>query len=405
MPLTSAARSRRAQRRGLEADFAGVYLGAAAFLALPSMMASRFISEVMSLTDLLRISTAFFAAVAAPQGLASAIGERTGFAAFLICFRVLEGLPFGLIEAASSTLIIRSFPVAEVAKAQSIFAVCRTSMIALSAPMGGLLYQTAGFTLPYTVVGLLGVSTVILLRVTSRGLVYRGSPTVSGSYYTALRVPAVLATVLYTFCSAAAVGILDLLWQPWLGVAPFRWEPLRLATVGASVTVVNLIGLPLVGMPINALLGEFPSLVIGCCLSPLGFLFVGSPPLLFPSLTPSPWTPYLAFVVPAIGTCISLLPVMGLPVRALVSAGMTQDEAAAPIGMIMSVTPYLGIGFGPVVGGLVLDHFGVATLGLGLCIVLVVANVLLCATSYPHLHAKSQAEALASSLATERPSS
>jgi len=122
---------------------------------------------------------------------------------------------------------------------------------------------------------------------------------------------------------------------------------------------------PLVGIPLHAILGDLPALLIGGTLQPISFLFLGSPPLLLPWLSDDAnWLPYAVLVGGAIFGSI-LSPVnMGLPIRAAIAGtGMTQEAAAVPLAVVNSIVAYLGLSLGPTVGGVIVEHYGVPALG------------------------------------------
>jgi hypothetical protein len=133
-------------------------------MALVSISFVVWVGQLMGIADLLRMSTAFFAVVASPQGFANLTGSAGGFAAVALSFRIFEGIPFGFIETICVALINKSFPLDELGNALGTFMVVRSAVILLSAPLGGLLYTAGGFSLPYLVIGALAFLTVPLLR-------------------------------------------------------------------------------------------------------------------------------------------------------------------------------------------------------------------------------------------------
>ena len=70
------------QAKGFGATFTGVYLGAAAFLSVFSMVSTAPLSEFMSLADLVRMNTALFGLIATPQGFANLFASPGGYAAW-----------------------------------------------------------------------------------------------------------------------------------------------------------------------------------------------------------------------------------------------------------------------------------------------------------------------------------
>ena len=68
-------RSGEAERVGLSSSFVGAYIGVAGAVTLLSVLAVPVLQEFMSLTDLMRICTALFAVVSAPQGFANLLAS------------------------------------------------------------------------------------------------------------------------------------------------------------------------------------------------------------------------------------------------------------------------------------------------------------------------------------------
>lgn len=154
-----------AQKAGLGPSFVGLYFSIAYFMAIPGvLLLVPWVTQFMDLADVVRIATAAFALIAAPQGVANLLGSGTAFSAWLLSLRLLEGLPFSFIEICCRALVNQRFQLDELAVVASINLLLRTLQCGASAPLGGVLYEAAGFTLPYMVIGLLGLLIVPPLR-------------------------------------------------------------------------------------------------------------------------------------------------------------------------------------------------------------------------------------------------
>lgn len=439
------------QKFGFGSGFAGLYISAAGWLAIASRGMLTSLAPLMSMTDLQRLAAAAFALAATPQGFANLFsGEYSaGFVLVLLVPRVCEGLPFGLLEASATALVNRAFAVEELGAANALLMTLRQAVITLSAPVGGLLYEAAGFTLPYAVVGLCGVVSVPALRylVHARST-HVGAPAPSGSLLVAISIPAVLATELELILLLGVAASWDVSLQPWLGVAPYAWTPAHISTVWLVMGISTFVATPLVAVPLHSRVGDLPLAVLGIVLHATSSLFVGTPPLLFPSLASSlPWLPYVTLTAQSIGAALVGLPLYALTMKALIrEGGMRQADAAVPAGkraphppahapseclapsrraslaqhpgassprvisshgrvtaaqsltlarraprrcplagVLLAVTPYVGYSLGPLLAGHLVEYHGVATLGVVMFALSVLAGALWLAVAWPLL--------------------
>merc|ERR1712216_182916 len=116
------------QSMGIDTGIAGLYIGLAGFLAMPTILLVPWLSQFLALTDLVRIGSAIFVFIATVQGFANQL-NRTGFLVLLMVSRFLEGLPLGLIETAGAVLTNKAFPLDEIGGAMAILMTLRGSII------------------------------------------------------------------------------------------------------------------------------------------------------------------------------------------------------------------------------------------------------------------------------------
>ena len=256
----------------------------------------------------------------------------------------------------------------------------RLSLITLSAPLGGILYTAGGFSLPYAAVGMLGCVAIVAMRILLRHPY--NAPQHPASILGIVTMPGAMAAFFSAFVSVYVWSGMDTIWQPWLGSVPYKWPPAQIATVAACAGGVQLVGIPLVGMPFSAVFGEGVALLVGM---PLQFfvspLLMGNPPWLFPTLANDPpvWVPYAAIVISALGAALTAVPMFSLPMKAVTQTGLSQEQAATPVGVMTMLMMYVGYGLGPIANGQVMEVGGVTAaamvnLGLGvLAYVLVVS--------------------------------
>jgi len=356
------------QSMGIDTGIAGLYIGLAGFLAMPTILLVPWLSQFLALTDLVRIGSAIFVFIATVQGFANQL-NRTGFLVLLMVSRFLEGLPLGLIETAGAVLTNKAFPLDEIGGAMAILMTLRGSIITASAPVGGLLYKTGGFSLPFTVIGGLGIAAIPVLRclITKPPV----TPDKPASIFVVFKVPGAMAIFFSYFSGIYILSAMDCIWQPWLGTAPYGWDPAQIATVGMTLGIFNLIAVPVIGVPFNAVMGDLVSVTLGATLSLVGPFFIGNPPIFFPWLTDPPaWLPYVALGVGGLGSAIAAPPMYSLPIRVMIEGtGLTQEQIAAPVGVLSAFLPYVGYSLGPLISGQIVQAVGVSGAALtNLCL-------------------------------------
>lgn len=377
------------QERGLKPYFPGIYLASAGFLALMAIFGTASLSEYMSLTDLMRISIAFFGIVTTAQGFAP-LFNATGFAVCLVVFRTLQGLPYGFIEASGGTQIFRAWPAEEMPTASAVYYTVRGLVVTSSSPFGGLLYMAGGFSLPYVAIGLLSVICVPLLRTFHRSDEHLGVPSPFGSLGRAFCVPAVAAIMFLNLAIMCVLASWDALWQPWLGVAPYAWDSARISTVAFFQGVMHIVSASIITLPLASLIGDLPVICIGLVTLIGSTLLVGSPPLVLSMLSEpdwaTEWLPYLAVGLFGIGSSLAIVPLSGVLMLTLRTEGsMTQAEAAGPASIATVAAPYLGCAIGPPITGFILSSGGVAIVSLYHSCLLASASLVVLLTCCPLL--------------------
>jgi hypothetical protein len=201
----------------------------------------------------------------------------------------------------------------------------------------------------------------------------RAAPASKNNYgWQALQLPGVLACSSLSVIQFSIVMGYETLWQPWLGVAPYAWSSAQIATVALTAAAVPTVFMPLVAMPLNAYFGDLVGLAIGLPLGVMPFLFLGTPPILFPTFAAHDWVPYVLVGTSAFGNTLAMPVLFSLPVKAFVAGtGVPHEEAAVPLGAIQAFTPYLGMTIGPLVAGFIIDSAGVGAYGMfAFCITL-----------------------------------
>jgi hypothetical protein len=180
-----------AAAKGLDVFFSGAYLGAGGICGLFAPPLVAWLTQYMNIGDLQRIALCAMAVVTIPQGLGLLLPSPEAFGAFEITLRVLEGLPYIVLEQGAATHIMRLFPSSrEYTAANGAFMGVRTLVSIVSAPLGGGLYKTLGMVGPYMCIGAAMVLFSLFARCSmshavSAGGVHRNAPIAA-----LLRIPA-----------------------------------------------------------------------------------------------------------------------------------------------------------------------------------------------------------------------
>jgi len=379
---------------GLPLHFAGVYFGSTSILAVVTILVMPTLAAVFCLTDLMRIGLALFAVVAAPQGFANLLGTA-GFAACSMTFRVLEGIPYGIIEMSAGIMVNRGFPMEEVGPAFATVAQVRILTNSFSAATGGVLYTAGGFTMPYLVPSVLGCLFVLVLRcfVERRVPSAAAMPAVEPDKTSAmeyvcvyLTTPTTLACGFQFFVVMFTFMAFNLLWEPWLGAAPYSWRQDQLATVPLCASISGAIALML-AIPLNFKIGHLGSMAVGSALVTVSLLFMGTPPTVLPTVAVAiPWLPYVVTITYNVGMNIASIPMYSIPFRAFVDAtGGTMADVAVPMALVNTVIPYVANFLGPVVAGAIIETLGVPRFCFCLCCAYATSALLILLTCWYYL--------------------
>jgi hypothetical protein len=192
-----------------------------------------------------------------------------------------------------------------------------------------------------------------------------GEPSATASATRVCAVPAVLASACAIFGLCFSFAAFEVMWQPWLVSAPWAWDEPRVASLPTAYGALQVLALPLVGLPFHRRFGDMACALLGIGLAPVGLLFIGEPPLVLPRLALTPWLPCAALGLRALLAACAAPLLLALPLRAAVHrTGMAQEEVALPVGLLCALMPYAGYALGPLVGEYVVRHHGVRMMAL-----------------------------------------
>lgn len=233
--------------------------------------------------------------------------------------------------------------------------------------LGGFLYDTGGFALPFQVAGgtaaLIGVGGFALLPRSSAG----EAPGRSASIARLLHIPAVFAgSAVMVSVAMIAISFLDPTLQPHLAQPPYRLQP---TSVGAlfTLSMVGYILASLASGPLARRVGDVKQLCAGVWCLALAYLLLGPSPLL-PALRPSFPLAATAMLLIGAGGAIAYTPTNNLSLRACEARGIAVNEASAALTAIVNMSFTVGCLIGPSLGGSLVQTagFGGASTALGL---------------------------------------
>lgn len=221
------------QRYALNLEFMGAYTSAPPISGLIAPVLGAHMMSYVGIPDLHRLAVGLVLVTALPQAFANQLrpSDARGFTAITLALRLMEGVPTYLSEQCVAALQYRLFPASELPAVVSVVVISRGVVGLAGAPLGGALYENGGWSLPYVFVGGWNLATLALMALVvgvGRGGRSVMPPPRVEPLMRVLRVPGVLASCVSYFSAFACLAVLEVIWQPWLGTAPYSYSPTKI---------------------------------------------------------------------------------------------------------------------------------------------------------------------------------
>jgi len=270
-------------------------------------------------------------------------------------------VPTYLSEQCVAALQYRLFPASELPAVVSVVVISRGVVGLAGAPLGGALYENGGWSLPYVFVGGWNLATLALMALVvgvGRGGRSVMPPPRVEPLMRVLRMPGVLASCVSYFSAFACLAVLEVIWQPWLGTAPYSYSPTKIGAMSIATMLAFVIA-ALIGPPIARKMGSVPILWLAHAIAIIALLLIGAPPLAFPDMGTSAGDVVAINALLGLGLGLVCTLVPPLLQQLLLDGGMDQSAASIPLGALTVFFPTLGVALGPLLISPVVAEAGV----------------------------------------------
>ncbi|ODM98602.1 MFS-type transporter SLC18B1 [Orchesella cincta] len=324
-------------------------------------------------------------------GLLDEISDPTAFFVCSLLLRVVEAIGSSGYSCALFSIIAKEFP-GSVATAFAVLEACFGVGLIIAPPLGGVLYQLAGYPLPFITVGLLIFTVVNLICVVMpRSFTVRdseGRATEGFGVWKILKVKGMLFAVIGVLTGACSTGFINATLEPHL--RQFGLTPFQTGIVFAIYGLVYAMTAPAWGWICDRVREPKYITLFGAASNFIAFLLVGPAPLFqFDTIL---WVTCIALVLHGLALGAIFVSLFILAFSYAVASGLPNDMKTHSVvsGMWTSVLS-LGMFLGPSVGGILLDRIGfrwgsLFALSIMACLIVLVLTYLLlqkCAIRLP----------------------
>ncbi|KAK0145792.1 MFS-type transporter SLC18B1 [Merluccius polli] len=270
-----------------------------------------------------------------------------------LCFlvRSVDAVGFAAAFTSSVALASKVFPhnVATILGSLQVF----TGLgLILGPPLGGWMYQAAGYELPFLVLG------CILLLMVPFNMVLMPSCAADpseDSFFQLLRLPKVLLICFVVFTFSSGLGFLDTT-MSLFAIDAFQLSPSRVGLIFLGFSLPYCLSSPVLGFFSD----KYPAvrpwfLVLGGLLMALSFCFLGPAPFLH--ISSRLWLLIFMLCVNGFGTGMGITPVFPEIIASAYEQGF--QDGLSTLGMVSGLFGAcwsIGMLYGPMMGGLLTQH-------------------------------------------------
>ncbi|XP_030765436.1 MFS-type transporter SLC18B1-like isoform X3 [Sitophilus oryzae] len=305
-------------------------------------------------------------------GLLDKIESYTPFVILSFLIRGMEALGSSAYSTASYVLIINIFP----DHAGAVRGLLETFVgLGLSAgpAVGGVLFTVGGFGLSFYVVG---VATILIafLNIYLLANPEKNDLEKSGSLLNLLKLPSVLITCLIIIISSMTSSFLEPTLEPHL--RKFNLTPSQVGLMFLFLTASYGIFSPIIGWLTDKLNNYSWLMTSSLLCSSVVLLFLGPSPI-FSQIKDSIWLNIVVLIALGILIAMSLMPTYQYILDSSMENGFHECLGThSVIAGLWSSVYSLGEVVGPVLGGVLMQHFGFPTLSTTFAIINFVAGVI-----------------------------
>eukprot|EP00898_Chlorokybus_atmophyticus_P002463 jgi/Chlat1/3217/Chrsp22S03496 len=269
------------------------------------------------------------------------------FTLFIVC-RGAQGLGASCIETSSMALLCDTFP-DSVGSVMGTAEACMGAGLMAGAPLGGILYEWGGFSLPFLVTG----SLPLFLFLFTYSHIPFNRPGLHGKVnapLSSILSTPMLVTCLAVVLNSAVYGFLDVAVPPRLANL-HNLKPYHIGFVfGVMALVYTLSSIP-VGRLSDRVRRKY-LIAIGCLMMSIGFWGI-DPTTFLP--VPSLYVLLSSMMLIGMGSAVSLVPV--LP-HMLDCVGGGHENVVNAVSGLFGSAYYLGEAIGPIMGSALTDAIG-----------------------------------------------
>ena len=287
-------------------------------------------------------------------GFVCEVNEINTFTALSTAIRFVMGMGEGAFDTTALAIGLTMFP-SRIATVWAIFEMSAGLGVTAGPPLGGLVYDTYGFLVPFLLVGTMILVCVAFLSCLLPNI-SEAAPQSAASIWPLLKMLPVTMALLSVFWSFCALSML-------FATLPvdlkdnFKWSPSKIST--ALVTTSGAYG-------VSALLfGRLADATNPRCFVIAGLLSQGcamllvGPSFLFTSLTTEPWMIYLGMAIIGVGSAATLVPAGSDMIRNAIAKGYEEGLwlNGSVSGLVTAIT-FLAGAVGSQVGGILTAVYG-----------------------------------------------
>jgi len=275
-------------------------------------------------------------------------------------------------------MVMRSFDLDELPKAQGILQGTRSMVNLGTGPLGSALYTAGGYVLPYMIGPFVILGAYVALVWFSHYLDEVADPHKSKNLLQFLidsRYPKLWGVVMFVLFLFIDVALYPSLLQVWLGAFPYCNPPNLVSAFLAATIGCFMIGLAII-TTVSPIIGYINSILICCAIGFVLRLFTGKAPGFFPDL-PQETGVGLAFLLPKGAT---LAPIATIPTWAayyLSTRGVPRKDSDQPIGSMLIALAAVGNTVGPLTGAPLMDQYGTGVAYTGFAFLYLLGAIIL----------------------------
>jgi len=243
-------------------------------------------------------------------GFVHLMPTKETFIAYSFIIRIFSGVGAATTSTASMTLLSQNFK-GHIASAMGVMQLFAGFGLMAGPPIGGFLYAAGGFQLPFLLIGILAILSLIpLYFVLPPDEIKRYTVESGGrSFLSLLKIPAVLVIAFAVAFSGVAISFLDPTLEPHLE-KPFHLTSSEVGLMFFISPAAYAAAAPPVGMLANKW-SERSLIVLGAVVCGFGYVFLGPAPFLPAKVFPSTlWLNGISLAVSGIGDAMFCVPAL-----------------------------------------------------------------------------------------------